>query len=175
MLIVQRGGQCRSALPAEHRRGHRRSAPGSDIFLDDISVSRRMRPSPDGRRASWSRTGQPERPMSSRDTGRRGTVRHGDEVQIGKFRWYTSPDRRGASSSTAAERHGKPCQSPLSGRKPAARSGAERAPRRLPEVSIPRSGFGVRGVWSARAGAIGISPLHRERNRAAALHLVGAA
>ena len=57
LLIVQRGANAGAPVPGQHREGHGRRHQDSDIFLDDISVSRRHATFTRTARASWSRTG----------------------------------------------------------------------------------------------------------------------
>ena len=87
VLVVKRGPNAgsRFVLEAEVTRAGRH--PDSDIFLDDITVSRRH--------AEFARTGSVYRcatsarstaPTSTGSASRQAELHGGDEVQIGKFR-----------------------------------------------------------------------------------------
>jgi pSer/pThr/pTyr-binding forkhead associated (FHA) protein len=87
VLVVKRGPNAGSRFVLEHERTEAGRHPESDIFLDDITVSRRH--------AEFIRQGAG---YLVRDVGSlngtyvnreridEGTLRNGDEVQIGKFR-----------------------------------------------------------------------------------------
>jgi pSer/pThr/pTyr-binding forkhead associated (FHA) protein len=87
VLVVKRGPNAGSRFALEHDRTEVGRHPESDIFLDDITVSRRH--------AEFLRQGMG---YLVRDVGSlngtylnreridEGTLRNGDEVQIGKFR-----------------------------------------------------------------------------------------
>jgi pSer/pThr/pTyr-binding forkhead associated (FHA) protein len=99
LLVVQRGPNAgaRFLLDAERTTAGRH--PGSDIFLDDVTVSRKH--------AEFVRR---EGQYAVRDVGslngtyvRRDRIddailREGDEVQIGKFRMVYYPSRRGTGA-----------------------------------------------------------------------------
>ena len=59
----------------------------SDVFLDDVTVSRKHAMFERRDRASGSSaTPGPERDVRERRAGRRDEARHGDQVQIGRFK-----------------------------------------------------------------------------------------
>ena len=87
LLIVQRGANAGSRFLLNTERSTVGRHPGSDIFLDDISVSRRH--------AVFERTaegtvvrdaGSLNGTYVNRDLVDEVLLQHGDEVQIGKFR-----------------------------------------------------------------------------------------
>jgi pSer/pThr/pTyr-binding forkhead associated (FHA) protein len=87
VLVVKRGPNAGSRFVLEHERTEAGRHPESDIFLDDITVSRRH--------AEFLRqsNGYLVRDVGSlngtyvnRERIEEGTLRNGDEVQIGKFR-----------------------------------------------------------------------------------------
>ncbi len=87
VLVVKRGPNAGSRFVLEHDRTEAGRHPESDIFLDDITVSRRH--------AEFVRqnSGYLVRDVGSlngtyvnRERIDEGTLRNGDEVQIGKFR-----------------------------------------------------------------------------------------
>ncbi|MDQ1359315.1 MAG: hypothetical protein QOF20_109 [Acidimicrobiaceae bacterium] len=87
VLVVKRGPNAGSRFVLEHERTEAGRHPESDIFLDDITVSRRH--------AEFLRqsSGYQVRDVGSlngtyvnRERIEEGTLRNGDEVQIGKFR-----------------------------------------------------------------------------------------
>ncbi len=87
VLVVKRGPNAGSRFVLEHERTEAGRHPESDIFLDDITVSRRH--------AEFLReaNGYLVRDVGSlngtyvnRERIDEGTLRNGDEVQIGKFR-----------------------------------------------------------------------------------------
>ena len=89
LLVLPAGHGRRQLVPA---RGRRRTTagrhPDSDIFLDDITVSRRHAVI-ERRRRTASRFATPARstaPTSTASASTRPTLRTGDELQIGRFR-----------------------------------------------------------------------------------------
>ena len=94
LLVVKRGPNAGSRFLLDRSTTSAGRHPDSDIFLDDISVSRRH--------ATFTRTdeGIVVRDLGSlngtyvnRDLVEQQLLRHGDEVQIGKFRlvFFASP------------------------------------------------------------------------------------
>lgn len=87
VLVVKRGPNAGSRFVLEHERTEAGRHPESDIFLDDITVSRRH--------AEFIRqgggylvrdVGSLNGTYVNRERIDEGTLRNGDEVQIGKFR-----------------------------------------------------------------------------------------
>ena len=81
------GAQRGRALPARPRRDHQRRHPDSDIFLDDVTVSRRHAEFHRGASAFTVRdVGSLNGTYVNRERVESATLSNGDEVQIGKFR-----------------------------------------------------------------------------------------
>jgi len=100
LLVVQRGPNAgaRFLLDAERTTAGRH--PGSDIFLDDVTVSRKH--------AEFVRrqdqfvvrdVGSLNGTYVLRDRIDEAVLRDGDEVQIGKFRMVFHPSRRGGAGA----------------------------------------------------------------------------
>ena len=100
LLVMQRGASAgaRFLLDAERTTAGRH--PGSDIFLDDVTVSRKH--------AEFVRrqdqfvvrdVGSLNGTYVLRDRIDEAVLRDGDEVQIGKFRMVFHPSRRGGAGA----------------------------------------------------------------------------
>ena len=133
--------------------------PDSDIFLDDITVSRRHAEVRAGRRrlrGARRRLAQRHLPEPRADRARPRS-HDGDELQVGKFK-LALPRRRGREP-----RHGRPLA-------PVHRRGPQPAPGRVPrrhhlQDPLPREP----GPARPRAHAVGLPQVLRGRHRAAAL------
>ena len=88
LLVVRRGPNAGARFLLDHDVTTSGRHPDSDIFLDDVTVSRRHAEfHRDGRHVHRARRGQPQRHVRQPGAGRGGhAVSNGDEVQIGKFR-----------------------------------------------------------------------------------------
>jgi len=101
LLVVQRGPNAgaRFLLDAERTTAGRH--PGSDIFLDDVTVSRKHAEfvRRDGQFVVRD-VGSLNGTYVSRDRIDQAVLRDGDEVQIGKFRMIFHPSKRGTGAGT---------------------------------------------------------------------------
>jgi pSer/pThr/pTyr-binding forkhead associated (FHA) protein len=99
LLVVQRGPNAgaRFLLDAERTTAGRH--PGSDIFLDDVTVSRKHAEfvRRDGQFVVRD-VGSLNGTYVSRDRIDQAVLRDGDEVQIGKFRMVFHPSKRGTGA-----------------------------------------------------------------------------
>jgi pSer/pThr/pTyr-binding forkhead associated (FHA) protein len=87
VLVVKRGPNAGSRFVLEHDRTEAGRHPESDIFLDDITVSRRHAEFVRQSRGYLVRdVGSLNGTYVNRERIDEGTLRNGDEVQIGKFR-----------------------------------------------------------------------------------------
>ena len=107
LLIVQRGANAGSRFLLDTDVVTVGRHEDSDIFLDDISVSRRHATFSRTRREPWSRMGSLNGTYVNRDLVDECLLRSGDEVQIGKFAWSTSGVLR---PRTRPQHHAEPCR-----------------------------------------------------------------
>jgi len=99
LLVVQRGPNAGARFLLDGDRTTAGRHPGSDIFLDDVTVSRKHAEfvRREGRfvvRDIGSLNGT----YVQRDRIDQAVLREGDEVQIGKFRMIFHPSRRGTGA-----------------------------------------------------------------------------
>ena len=101
--MVRRGPNAGSRFLLDQRHHHGRAAPDSDIFLDDVTVSRRhaefYRP---GDRFTVRDVGSLNGTYVNQERIEEAELTGGDEVQIGKFRLLFLTGRRPAGTSAAA-------------------------------------------------------------------------
>ena len=169
LLVVKRGPNAGSRFlldQADHPAGRH---PDSDIFLDDVTVSRRhaeFRRTAPSSRSSTSAASTAPTSTASRSTA---VLANGDEVQIGKFRlvFLTGPEarrrRRGIRRLVSA------ADSPaLAGMSIGAVLDLLRPD--FPDVTISKIRFLRPRAGHAERAASGYRQVHRVRLRAAAFH-----
>ena len=99
LLVVKRGPNAGSRFLLDHVTTSAGRHPESDIFLDDVTVSRRhaeFRRGPDGYRVAD--VGSLNGTYVNRDRIDEVTLQGGDEVQIGKYRLVYFASHAGAGS-----------------------------------------------------------------------------
>ena len=128
LLVVQRGPGAGSRYLLDTDLSTVGRHPESDIFLDDITVSRRHVGVPSrGRELPGPRRRQPQRHLPQRRPGRRRELQNGDEVRIGKFRLIFF-----ASDAKGTDRCARRPASPIG-------QASRRASRRSSRTSTSRS------------------------------------
>jgi hypothetical protein len=102
LLVVKRGPNAGSRFLLDRDVTTVGRHPDSDIFLDDITVSRRhVEFRREGGGFSVARCGQPERHYVNRKPVDVATLAGGDEVQVGKFRFvYLTGPPTGESAAS---------------------------------------------------------------------------
>jgi pSer/pThr/pTyr-binding forkhead associated (FHA) protein len=107
LLVVKRGPNAGSRFLLDQETTTAGRHPNSDIFLDDVTVSRRHA---EFRRDGWSFSvhdvGSLNGTYLNRERIEAATLAGGDEVQIGKFRLVFLVGGRAAGERSASERSG---------------------------------------------------------------------
>lgn len=106
LLIMQRGPSAGARFLLDADRTTAGRSPNADIFLDDVTVSRKhVEFVREGEGFMVRDVGSLNGTYVNRERIERAVLRNGDEVQIGKFRMTFHPSpARGAAPATPADR-----------------------------------------------------------------------
>ena len=172
LLVVRRGPNRGSRFLLDSDTTTAGRHPGSDIFLDDVTVSRRHAEFVRGRRrASRVRdVGSLNGTYVNRERIDEATLAGGDEVQVGKYRLVYYPSQHGTDEP--GRMSAAPCLPLADEHRGGAHPAAGRVPRRHDlEDPVPR----VRGPGRAGPHPVGLPQVQPRRRRPAALRAGGPA